>query len=308
MKRVVITGSNGFIGSHLTKHFCDRDYKVIGLDRPTTFYPLPIPNNYTYFPLDLPDPIFIEKLSEWKPSFLIHTAGNSSVPNSVTNPLGDFSGSVVVFYNILDAVRKVSPETKVIILSSAAVYGNPEGLPVSENHPVKPISPYGFHKLLCEDIAREFYLLYKLNVCSVRIFSAYGNGLRKQVVWDIVNKALNDPIVLLSGTGKESRDFIIAEDIAKGIEIIAKRGTFSGEVYNLASGKETSIEELAKLILTTINLSKEIRFSGSQRKGDPINWRADVQKIQSIGFYPSTSIEEGISQVVKWIIDELKQE
>lgn len=308
MSSVLITGSNGFIGSHLVKHFCDLDNKVIGLDRPTSYYPFPTTNNYTYFPLDLPDPIFIEKLSEWKPSILIHTAGNSSVPNSVTNPLGDFSGSVVVFYNILDAVRKVSPETKVIYLSSAAVYGNPIFLPVTESHPVNPISPYGFHKLLCEDISREFYSLYKLNVCSVRIFSAYGPGLRKQVIWDIINKALLSPFVQLSGTGKESRDFIYVDDIAKAIEIVASRGSYASEVYNLASGNETNIEDLSKTIVERIGVSKDIAFSGLQRPGDPLHWRADIQRIHSLGFTPGTSIEEGINQVVSWIANEFGQE
>jgi len=301
--RIVITGSNGFIGSNLSAHFHSLGNQVIGIDRPSNIgsnlQKLP---GMIYYPMDLPDPLLEDQLREWSPDFLIHTAGSSSVPFSVANPHGDFMGSVNNFFQVLDAVRRVAPKCKVLFISSAAVYGNPRQLPVGEHGLIRPLSPYGYHKYYCEQIAEEFHRLYQVKVCCVRIFSAYGPGLMKQVMWAICQKATTKPIVKLFGTGKETRDFVHINDIAHAIQIIINKSEFSSDIYNLASGIETSIDELAALIVRAVGGTNEIIFSGKTRKGDPTRWKANIEKLSGLGFSPQVALSEGVGDYVKWAL------
>lgn len=301
MDKILITGSNGFIGSFLVDYFLTHGFQVFGIDRPASVPKIGRVDNYIFFPLDLPDPLLAEKLKEFSPDIIIHTAGNSSVPNSVVNPLGDFNGSVLVYFHLLEAVRKTIPNCKVISLSSAAVYGNPVKLPIDELSPAQPISPYGYHKLLCEQVSKEYFHLFNLKVCSARIFSAYGPGLKRQIVWDILEKARRNETILLGGTGKETRDFIFISDIAIALDLIRDKGLFESEVYNIASGQETTIQLLAELVLNSARLPKKVEFSGLQRAGDPLYWRADTKKICSLGFSPEINIAEGVQKFVDWV-------
>src|SRR5207248_3256916 len=127
--------------------------------------------------------------------------------------------------------------------SSAAVYGQPDRLPVGETAPLRAISPYGEHRVVCETLLRDS----GLPAVVARVFSAYGEGLRRQVLWDICAKAINSAEVALDGTGDESRDFVHAEDVAAAVVVLIRKADFGGEPYNVATGVETRIGELARL-------------------------------------------------------------
>lgn len=306
MKTVIVTGSNGFIGSYVCQEYSNNGWKVIGVDRPTSHNFFAAIKHYEFVPMDLPDPMFIKVVETSQPDLLIHAAGLASVPYSVANPLGDFIGSVQLYFFVLDAIRKACPTCKAVLLSSAAVFGNPAALPIDEECAKRPISPYGYHKMLCEEINAEFNHLFGAKVCSARIFSAYGPGLRKQVLWDICNKVISDPLVQLDGSGAESRDFIHVKDIAGAIYILGEKGAFDAEVYNIASGIETSIRQLAEKIISAFGCEKELRFTGIARSGDPNRWRANIRKIEQLGFSPKISLVDGIKDYVTWYENEIK--
>jgi UDP-glucose 4-epimerase len=192
------------------------------------------------------------------------------------------------------------------MLSSAAVYGNPGSLPVSEEQDPNPISAYGFHKWQSEILCREFSAVYHIRTATARLFSAYGPGLRRQVMWDIINKALTQPEVVLQGDGSESRDFTHALDIASGIERILLKGKLAGEVYNVASGKETTIAELSEMIFRHLPAKPPVRYTGSLPAGTPKNWRAEISKICALGFSPQIGIENGVAGFCEWCLKEIK--
>ena len=302
-KKVLVTGVAGFIGGHFAEYYIMRGYNVIGVDnKPKDM--ISTKKLFEYKQLTLPNDQLHSLIQKYTPDICIHCAGSSSVVFSVENPYKDFNSSVLIAFHLLDGLRKFSPECKTIYPSSAAVYGNPISLPISENHPLKPISPYGYHKILCEAICNEFSQLYNLNIYILRIFSAYGPGLRKQILWDIFNKSKKENRLVLYGTGKETRDFIYIDDIVNAADMILNSSGNNYDIYNIASGQETSIRELAELIAQELNSNIPIEFNGLTKKGDPKNWRADVSKLKKLGFEPRTELREGILKVKKWFENE----
>jgi len=137
--------------------------------------------------------------------------------------------------------------------------------------------------------------------CSVRIFSAYGYPLRRQVLWDVTRQIIAERAVKLFGTGEETRDFVHARDVARGVRMVIDNSAFEGEAYNLATGQETSIRDLVGMVTAALGRTPEVQWSGTARVGDPNNWRADIGRIAALGFTPRVSIADGVREYVKWV-------
>ncbi len=302
---VIITGVNGFIGSHVARHFSQAGWSVVGIDRTPAENDLP-GNLSSFHSLELPDPSFGVLLKDRSPQLCIHCAGTASVGQSIVDVTSDFYANTVLTFEVLNALLLYAPHCRFIFMSSAAVYGNPTSLPIKETQLPAPISPYGFHKWQCEQLCQEFFKVYALQTAAVRIFSAYGPGLRRQVIWDICRKAIKHKSVTLQGTGKESRDFVHVTDIATALLAVATAAPMQGEVYNIGSGQETKIGELANMIIETLGHHYSLKFDGVIPKGTPSNWQADISKLRNIGFVPSVSLEKGIESVVNWCRSELE--
>ena len=299
MKKLLITGVAGFLGRAIARYFSQKGYILYGIDS-LVVENAPSSVLEEYASLELPDERFADLLDKWQPDFCVHCAGRASVPHSMNNPVADFENGPVLTFSVLDALRRISPKSAFIFLSSAAVYGEPVSLPISEGQSPAPVSAYGYHKYQSEIVCQEFAKLFGLRTASARIFSAYGPGLRRQVIWDIISKVLTQPEVILQGTGEESRDFIHAVDIASALENVISSAPLRGEVYNVASGRETTIAALAELILAALGLEKKLDFSGNIPPGTPKNWRADIRNIQRLGFISQVSLEQGIESFTVW--------
>jgi len=308
MKKIIITGCNGFIGRSLVLYFISQDYFVIGIGRNNLPDKIPDMQNYKYYKLNLPSKIIDDLLIKYQPDYVIHAAGPSSISESLENPSIDFSASVNNLFSLLDGIRKHSPTTKVIFLSSAAVYGNAKVLPISEESHIKPISPYGYHKYLCEIIIDEFYQLYNLQSCILRIFSVYDQGLKSRIFWDLCKKSQKSKKVSLFGDGNETRDFIHMKDVMNAINLVLEKGNYNAIRYNIASGKEVKIRDLVNTIINNLNYGNEIQFSNQKRKGDPDQWVADIGKIRNLGFNPVISIESGLNEYTKWFLKEFNHQ
>lgn len=257
--------------------------------------------------MTLPDRRFVDAVRAYRPSLLVHCAGTASVPDSVAEPYVDFQRTVDVCAFVLETLRTEAPKCHFVLLSSAAVYGNPESQPITEAAPTKPVSPYGYHKMICELLAREASELHGLKTSVLRIFSAYGERQRKQVVFDMFRKFTspgNVPVEII-GTGAETRDFVHANDVAKCVETIAEQRAFG--TFNIASGLATSIADLAELVARTIGSRKEIKFSGERRMGDPVTWCADVQKLADVGFRSQIPLDQGLATFAQWFASQTER-
>jgi len=306
MKTALVTGAAGFLGHHVAAHFAREGWNVVAVDHvpppAERFAPAVV-----YHRLRLPNALLGSLIAAEAPSVCIHCAGCASVGLSLESPDVDFHGNTVLTFEVLEALRRNAPECRFVLLSSAAVYGNPATLPVSETHPPAPLSPYGFHKLQCEMLCAEFARFFGLRTAVARIFSAYGPGLKRQVIWDICQRVLKNGALPMHGTGRESRDFIHADDIARGLFAIAGTAPATGEIYNLASGREVTIGELARLLVAELKPGLEPKFDGQPTPGDPLNWQADISKIRALGFTPQIAFEDGLREVVRWSRAELAE-
>jgi UDP-glucose 4-epimerase len=222
------------------------------------------------------------------------------------NPRSDYIDGPALTFSLLDSLRHFQPRCIFVHISSAAVYGNPKHLPVDEQDEVRPISSYGFHKWQSEIICREFASLWNMKTTSARLFSAYGPGLRRQVLWDITYKILTQPELRLQGDGKESRDFVHIQDIARGLQVIIQKANMQGEVYNVASGEETTIADLAAVLLGSSRVERKVLFSGESPAGVPKNWKADIGLIKSFGFVPQISLKDGVRAFAEWARSEIQ--
>ena len=304
MKSVLVIGVAGFIGRYVARYFSEQKWSVIGIDSSPPEN-APVANLEKYHRLYLPAPELADILQEKSPDVCIHCAGRASVGQSMTDPGADFHSGTVLTFEILNFLRLYAPDCRFIFLSSAAVYGNPASLPIKEHHSLAPISPYGFHKRQCEQLCLEFTKIYNLQTAIVRIFSAYGPGLRRQVLWDICQKAIAQDSLQLQGTGEESRDFIHALDIAKALLVVAQSSPMEANIYNLASGQEVAIATLADLILNALEYQNSPIFNNTVPTGTPLNWQADISKLQALGFTPSVPLEKGVKTFANWCRAEL---
>jgi UDP-glucose 4-epimerase len=299
MKTLVLTGAAGFLGQAIARHFFINGWQVFGLDR-ISKGDIPREHINKYFSLNLPDPRFDKILSDCNPQAFIHAAGSASVPQSMLDPASDFRDGPALTFSMLNSLRQNAPDCAFIFLSSAAVYGNPAILPVNEDQETAPISVYGYHKLQSELLCREFSKLYGIKTACPRLFSAYGPGLRRQVIWDITHKAFSEPEIHLQGSGLESRDFIHCCDVARGLEQILLQAPMKGEAYNLASGNETTIAELLDIILAHLRITPKVVFSGEIPAGTPHHWKANIQRMNNLGFQPTISLSQGVTDFIDW--------
>lgn len=303
LKRLLVIGAEGFLGRHIVKHFKSKGFDVFGIDRITPESVI-MDDIKGYYQLSLPNGNLGFLLKQLNPSVCVHCAGNAIVTSSIEDPISDYYSGPVLTFEILEQFRRYLPKCCFVFLSSAAVYGNPKTLPITEEHPVAPISPYGFHKLQSEIICAEYSKVYGISTASLRIFSAYGIGLRRQVMWDICHKALTQKPLTLLGTGNETRDFINATDIAKAIEKIIYFGPMLGDVYNVASGMEITIRDLAEILLDYLNVDNQVQFDGISPQGIPLKWHSDISKIKALGFQVETSLKTGLEAYVNWFKSE----
>lgn len=294
--KILIIGSKGFIGSNLVQYFQQQQYSVYKAD---------VVVDYTdtdrYFLIDASNSDYNTVFHYQRYDLCINCSGAASVPDSLKNPMRDYYLNTVNVFKILTAINQFQPDCKFINIGSAAVYGNPKSLPVVESAERAPLSPYGFHKLQAEQICEEFHRYFNLKTCSLRVFSVYGNGLQKQLFWDLNKKALSGESIILFGTGDESRDFIHIDDLARAIELVYKSSNFNADVINIGNGKEVKIKDAVAMFFEFFEDEVKYSFSGTTRKGDPLNWKANIQKLLSYGYTPTVDMKEGLKQYYQWL-------
>jgi len=295
---VLVTGGCGFIGANLIRTLSNNGWNVKVLDNLSVGRKeyLNGVKNVSFSPGDIRNK---EDLSAALAgcSAVVHLAAQTSVVDSVKDPWMDFEINVEGFLNLLIACHEKNIE-KVVFASSNAVLGDQE-MPINEQKLPCPISPYGAAKLACEAYANTFNSTYGVKTASLRFANVYGPySLHKEsVIHKFIRRAIKGESLHIYGDGHQTRDFIHADDISEAI-IMSLEKDIEG-VLQIATGKETSILEIAELIRDIHGGNIPIEFK-PPRKGEIRRNYSDISKAKSLGYNPKISIERGIEEVYKW--------
>ena len=295
---ILITGGLGQVGSYLTEELLkDGHNHVTLLDNfSSNIKDFVVPQNVTVVEGDIRDKELVDELVS-KNDVIIHTAAQISVINSIENPIHDAEINVFGTLNLLDAAKK-SDSKRFIYISSAAVYGEPVYLPIDEKHPTHPMSPYGLSKLTGERYTMLFHSLYRLPVVCLRPFNIYSprqnpNSPYSGVITKFIERAkLGKPSVIF-GDGNQTRDFVSIHYVVDVVIKCIECDDAIGEVFNVATGVATTVNELAGFCSDMEPESRGIQ------SGDIRNSYANVDKLKKlVGCVPAQSLKNGLKELL----------
>ncbi len=297
---VLVTGARGFLGRFVARHYLQAGWRVAGVGRGTSGGDDALDEAVQWHSgeVDLRTLLALNL----RPDLIVHCAGGGSVANSLGEPLRDYGSTVCSTAAVLDFVRQHCPGCVVVYPSSAAVYGDSACDPVDESMPAvatAPASPYGTHKLMAEQLCISYARHFGLSVAVVRLFSIYGEGLRKQLLWDACRK-IERGDHLYAGTGNECRDWMHAEDAARLLAMVAAHATPDCPIFNGASGRPTTVRHALQLLYRELGVQVTPSFSHQARAGDPRSLQADMGRAHALGWAPVIDMEMGIGRYARW--------
>ncbi len=293
--KILVTGSAGQLGSYLVEALA-AEHQVTGLDLRDTRWPV---KRAEQVKGDVGDYRLAMKLCRGRDA-VIHTAAQVSVERSVSDPVMDARENILGTINMLEAATK-SMVGQFIYISSAAVYGNPAKVPIGEDHPTRPLSPYGVSKLAGENYAFAFMETYGLGVTSIRPFNIYSPrqdpaSPYSGVISRFVDRAKAGEGLTVFGDGAQTRDFIAAEDVVRMVGLCLGNKKAMGRAFNCGTGKATSVNELAKTVAKLSGKKLGIEHA-EERKGDIKHSLADISGAKKVlGFRPGTKLKDGLSR------------
>lgn len=292
-KKVLITGIKGFIGSNCAKYFEQKGYEVFGID---------IVGEKT--PTFLQGEVDLNNLKSFNQKFdvIIHLAGSGTVGLAQKCPELEYTKTVGSTNHILEYIKNYNSGAKLIYASSAAVYGDLYSEPIKEYYNVNPISNYGQHKVEAENLCRNYHKNFGLDINIIRFFSIYGEGLKKQLLWDFSNRimeSIHEKSLHCFGTGEETRDFIHISDALLLIELLINKGD-KFQILNGATGVETNVVDVLTLLSNELNFTGKLVFDNIIKEGDPKSLIANIDKAKELGFSPKIDWIEGMKRYVNW--------
>lgn len=305
--KVLVTGGAGFIGSHLADRLLELGTKVIAYDNFDPYYKGKRHNikhsiKNPHYELVEGDILDYEKLRKATRgvNVVFHLAAQPGVRYSMSNPVKVNTVNATGTINVLRAVRENDVD-KLVYASSSSVYGNVQKLPMSEGDPAGPISPYGVSKLAAEHYCRTYCQTYDLDVVTLRYFTVIGSRQRPDMaVHTFTRRMLDDQEILIFGDGEQTRDFTSVHDVVQGTILAAETEGIKGEVFNIGSGRRTSLNELVKLLSETIGKKARIKHTEA-KQGDVRNTLADITKARTIlGYNPKVSLKDSLNEFVEW--------
>lgn len=302
-EKILVTGGGGFIGSHVTEKLMVLDKDVTILDNLSTGREENIPKGVKFVKGDIRDFELLKNVMN-DIDLVFHEAANASTPKSVEDPKHDFDVNAFGALNVLSAAIKCGVR-KVVYASSAAVYGEPKYVPIDEKHLTDPISPYGVSKLAGERYCIAFHKSYGLRAACLRFFNVYGPRENLETTLDEVilysNAILHNRLITVLGDGNQTRDFVYVEDVVEAQLLAAERNEAEGEVINVGTGVETSINNLVETI-EMVSGRKAVTQYAPPRKGDILRSFGDISKAQRIlGYKPKFTLKNGIQKLMKYL-------
>jgi|YelNatPaOPRAMG01_1025707.scaffolds.fasta_scaffold14958_2 UDP-glucose 4-epimerase len=302
--RILVTGGAGFIGSHVAEGYLNDGHKVAVLDNLSTGKKENVPKEAKFFEGDIRDKNRIfEVFREFRPEILNHHAAQIDVRKSVENPLFDAETNILGLLNLLEACVSFEVRKIIYISSGGAIYGNPKYLPIDEEHPKQPLSPYGIGKYTGELYLYFYSQVRDLKYVVLRYSNVYGPRQdpagEAGVVAIFSNLMLKGERPKIFGDGRQTRDYIFVEDVVLANKLALKH--FENQAFNIATGKATSVNELFLILKKICSFSRQPEYL-PERPGELRESVLDIQKAKKLLLWqPRFSLEEGLRKTVLWL-------
>jgi len=294
-QRVLVTGGSGFIGGALVDAL-NAEATVRVLD---TTLSGDAPDDVEVIEGDIRDESVLDEAMDGIDT-VFHQAAVVSVEESIDDPVRSHSVNVAGTVRTLEAARR--HDARVVLASSAAVYGDPGRVPVSETDPLEPTSPYGLEKLTIDRYARLYHDLYGLETVALRYFNVYGPGQSggdyAGVIEAFLEQAREGEPLPVHGDGKQTRDFVHIDDVVEANRLAAETDAV-GTAYNIGTGRSVTVERLAEQIRDAVDSRSPIVHT-DPRAGDIRHSRADISRARErLGFRPTVDLDQGIETLVR---------
>lgn len=293
----------GFLGYNLAEFFKQNNCIIYGIGHCNT----PTPSTNKIFEIWKNASISLSELQKMNIQhldYVFHCGGSGLVGESFLDPAYDFYKTVEGTRQICEYLRLYHPNAHLIYPSSVAVIGSSDSKKIDEKTIGTPISPYGYHKKIAEEICQEYSQFFNIKTSIIRLFSVYGIGLKKQFLWDCVQKIrqnINNDEIYLFGTGEEIRDYIHIQDVIQIFQKIIENQVGIFEIYNGGSGEGQKIKKIATHIANLLDFHGKIVFEKSNHRGDPQCYLADIQKTSELLHFKTRSIFiEQLDRYVSW--------
>ena len=291
-KRALVTGGSGFIGGAIAASLrADNDVRTLDTD------PDP-PPGVTGIEGDVRDARAVDEAVEGV-DVVFHQAAIVSVDRSIDEPVESHTVNATGTLRVLEAARRHG--ARVVAASSAAVYGDPEGVPVAETAPLEPTSPYGLNKLALDHYLRLYHDLYGLDTVALRYFNVYGPGQTggdyAGVIEAFLRAARSGEPLTVHGDGDQTRDFVHVDDVVRA-NLLAAETDAVGAAYNVGTGESVTVRGLADRIRRAVGSDSPV-VHGDARDGDIRHSRADLtQAREGLGYRPTVDLGEGLATLV----------
>ncbi|MBI2644497.1 MAG: SDR family oxidoreductase [Candidatus Wildermuthbacteria bacterium] len=306
--KYLVTGGAGFIGSHIVQKILESGDFVRVVDNFSTGKTENIKEflgneKFDLMEGDLTDFAIAKKAVE-EIDIVLHQAAIPSVPRSIADPIRSTNANVMGTLHILLAARDAGVK-RVVYASSSSIYGDNPALPKREDFPVRPISPYALTKYVGERYAQIFWSIYQLPTLCLRYFNVFGPKQDPQsqyapVMPKFITALLNGEQPHIFGDGSQSRDFTYVDNVVQANLLAAKADSGFGEVFNVACGKETTLNAVVQMMSRMIGSNGMPAYEPA-RIGDVPHSLADISKAKQIlGYSPHVDIEEGIRRTIEW--------
>jgi len=293
LKEILIVGGQGFIGRSLAQFYRQEGHEVIT----TTKYYKSSESNC--LELDYSKDSFLKIFQEMEYKKIFFLSGNPYPGLSFNNCNKDIDQTLIPLVNAVEALKESSFKGDFWFASSVAVYGKTDLEVQRETDICNPLSNYAVVKLAGENYLKMMSLTSYLNLGSFRIFSTFGENLKRQLIYDIFTKIKSDPYnISLFGSGMEVRDLSYVDDQVKRIKLVADNIRPQGDIYNLGSGESTSIKSVAEEIVKIIGYGTKINFTSEYRAFDGNSWVASMDKLEKLAPNPKSSLYDSLIKTI----------